>query len=64
MLIDEWCYSHSGKNGELGSSFLGNVCIWKEIMEFGGNLYLLVHKKTKIVQKFTYLPGRKHFFQP
>ena len=55
---------HDGGNGgELGSSFpgKGNVCIWKEILEFGRKLRLFKHTWIHCV-KFGGLLARKYFF--
>ena len=44
---------------------MGNVCVWREMLEFKGKFYLLVHKNTKeIVEKLANVPGNKHYFQP
>ena len=51
------------KMGNLGSSFPGNIDMWREILEIGEILPFFVHKNTiQIGENWACFPGNKHFF--
>ena len=59
MVLSAWWE----KMGNLGSSFPGNIYMWKEILEFGGKFFLFEHKNTiRIGENWACFPGNKHFF--
>ena len=51
------------KMGNMGSSFPGNIDMWREILEFGGKFCLFVHKNTiQIGENWACFPGNNFFF--